>query len=49
MSLSELPGASRVPFARFASAQAIGAAPTPVEAGEEKLTVTITAQFELTQ
>jgi uncharacterized protein len=49
MSLSELPGASRVPFARFASAQAIGAAPTPIEAGEEKLTVTITAQFELTQ
>jgi uncharacterized protein len=49
MSLSELPGASGVPFARFASAQAIGAAPTPIEAGEEKLTVTITAQFELTQ
>jgi uncharacterized protein len=49
ISLSEQPGASRVPFARFASAQAVGAAPTPIEAGEEKLTVTITAQFELTQ
>jgi uncharacterized protein len=26
-----------------------GAAPTPIEAGEDKLTVTITARFELTQ
>jgi uncharacterized protein len=49
MSLIEQPGASRVPFGRLASVQAVGAAPTPIEAGEDKLTVTITAQFELTQ
>ncbi len=49
MSLIEQPGASRVPIGRFASAQSAGAAPTPIEAGEDKLTVTITAQFELTQ
>ena len=26
-----------------------GARPTPIEAGEDKLTVTVTARFELTQ
>jgi uncharacterized protein YggE len=34
---------------RRAYAQSAAMAPTPVEAGEEKLTVSITAQFELTQ
>jgi uncharacterized protein YggE len=34
----------------FSRAYAKGAsAPTPIEAGENKLTVTITARFELTQ
>ena len=49
MSLTEQAGASRGRVRRLASAQAVGAAPTPIEAGEDKLTVTITAQFELTQ
>jgi uncharacterized protein YggE len=49
MSLSEQGGAQPVPFATRAYAQAAAAAPTPIEAGEDRLTVSITAQFELTQ
>ena len=48
MSLTEQPGASPVRFAGRASIQS-ASAPTPIEAGEDKLTVSITAQFELTQ
>jgi len=34
----------------FSRAYAAGAAPpTPIEAGQDKLTVTVTARFELTQ
>lgn len=41
---------SRQPPIGFARAYAAGApAPTPIEAGEDRLTVTVTARFELTQ
>jgi uncharacterized protein YggE len=49
MSLSENSGGQPVLMGRRAYAQSAAMAPTPVEAGEEKLTVSITAQFELTQ
>jgi len=49
MELSEQAGGQPVPFARRAYAQSAGAAPTPIEAGEDRLTVTVTARFELTQ
>ena len=49
MTLTEQSAPSPVPFARRASLQSASAVPTPIEAGEDKLTVTITAQFELTQ
>ncbi len=48
MELTEEAGARPVAFAARAYA-AGAAAPTPIEAGEDKLTVTITARFELTQ
>jgi uncharacterized protein YggE len=48
MELTEQPGARPVAFAARAYAPG-AAAPTPIEAGENKLTVTITARFELTQ
>ncbi|MFY9969122.1 MAG: SIMPL domain-containing protein [Roseiarcus sp.] len=48
MSLTEQPGAPPVRFAGRASIQS-ASAPTPIEAGEDKLTVSVTAQFELTQ
>ena len=48
MELTEQPGARPVAFATRAYA-AGAAAPMPIEAGEDKLTVTITARFELTQ
>ena len=48
MSLTERQGASPVRFATRALIQS-AAAPTPIEAGEDKLTVSITAQFELTE
>jgi uncharacterized protein YggE len=48
MTLTEQGAAPPVQFARHAYAQSAGA-PTPIEAGEDKLTVAITAQFELTQ
>ena len=42
--------AGRQPPVTFSRAYAAGgAAPTPIEAGEDKLTVTVTARFELTQ
>jgi uncharacterized protein len=42
--------AGRQPPVAFSRAFAVGAAaPTPIEAGEDKLTVNITARFELTQ
>ena len=48
MELTEQPGARPVAFAARAYAPGV-AAPTPIEAGEDKLTVTIMARFELTQ
>jgi len=48
MELSEEPGARPVAFAARTYAQG-AAAPTPIEAGQDKLTVTIMARFELTQ
>jgi uncharacterized protein YggE len=48
MVLTEEPG--RQPPVAFSRAYAVTAsAPTPIEAGEDKLTVTVTARFELTQ
>jgi hypothetical protein len=48
MVLTEEPG--RQPPVAFSRAFVAGApAPTPIEAGEDKLTVTVTARFELTQ
>ena len=42
--------AGRQPSVAFSRAYTAGAsAPTPIEAGEDKLTVTVTARFELTQ
>jgi uncharacterized protein len=42
--------AGRQPPVAFSRGYAAGAAaPTPIEAGEDKLTVTVTARFELTQ
>jgi uncharacterized protein YggE len=42
--------AGRQPPVAFSRAYTAGAsAPTPIEAGEDKLTVTVTARFELTQ
>jgi hypothetical protein len=42
--------AGRQPPVAFSRAYTAGAAaPTPIEAGEDKLTVTITARFELTR
>jgi uncharacterized protein YggE len=42
--------AGRQPAVAFSRTFAAGApAPTPVEAGEDKLIVTVTARFELTQ
>ncbi len=50
MELSEESLAQPVPFAKRAYGQAApAAAPTPIEAGQDKLTVTISARFELTQ
>ena len=48
MELTEEAGARPVAFAARAYAPG-AAAPTPIEAGEDKLTVTIMARFELTQ
>ena len=48
MVLTEEPGRQPpVPFARAYAAMA--PAPTPIEAGEDKLTVIVTTRFELTQ
>jgi uncharacterized protein len=48
MELTEEAGARPIAFAARAYAQG-AAAPTPIEAGQDKLTVTIMARFELTQ
>jgi len=48
MQLTEQTGAQPMQFARGAYVQsAAGAAPTPIEAGEDRLTVSVTALFEL--
>jgi uncharacterized protein YggE len=48
MTLTEQPG--RPPIVRYLSrAYAAAAVPTPIEAGEDKLRVTVTTRFELTQ
>jgi len=49
MQLSEQTGMQPAPFARRFTVQNASAAPTPIEAGDDRLTVTVTAQFELTQ
>jgi uncharacterized protein len=48
MTLSEQRGAQPLPFARGAYVQSAAAAPTPIEAGENRLTISVTARFELT-
>ncbi|HKN30698.1 MAG TPA: SIMPL domain-containing protein [Roseiarcus sp.] len=47
MELTEQTGAQPLPFARRAYVQSAAAAPTPIEAGEDRLTVSVTALFEL--
>ena len=47
MALTEEAG--RQPPVAFSRAYVSAAAPTPIEPGEDKLTVTVTARFELTQ
>jgi uncharacterized protein len=48
MTLTEQPG--RTPIVRYLPrAYTAAAVPTPIEAGEDKLTVTVTTRFELTQ
>ena len=49
MELSEQIGVEPIQFAKRAYVQSAAAAPTPIEAGEDKLTVTVTARFEVTQ
>ncbi len=49
MELSEQVGGPPMPLASRVYATAAMAAPTPVEAGQDRLTVTVTARFELTQ
>ena len=46
--LVEEGGARPVPFARTMAARA-SAAPTPIEVGEDKLTIAVTVRFELLQ
>jgi uncharacterized protein len=50
MDLSDLTGAQPLPFARRAmTAMSAAAAPTPIEAGADRLTVSVMARFELTE
>ncbi len=49
MELSEQVGGSPTPFSRRVYATSAMNAPTPVEAGQDKLTVTVSARFELIQ
>jgi hypothetical protein len=49
MQLSEQTGAQPVQFAARAYAKSAAAVPTTIEPGEDRLTVSITARFELTQ
>ena len=48
MTLTEQGGVAPVQFARQAYMES-PSAPTPIEVGHDKLTIAITAQFELTQ
>ena len=48
MVLTEEGGVRQSPVA-FSRAYAAAPPPTPIEAGEDKLTVTVNARFELTQ
>ncbi len=47
MRLSEQSGGQPPPFPRPVYARTAAAAPTPIEPGEDRLTVTVTARFEL--
>ncbi len=49
MQLSEQTGAQPVQFAARAYARSAAAVPTPIEPGEDHLTVSVTARFELIQ
>lgn len=49
MELSEQTGGQPPPYARGVYAAVAKAAPTPIEPGQDKLTVTVTARYELTQ
>ncbi len=49
MELTEQGGGQPMPFPRRMYATAASAAPTPVEAGQDRLTVSVTARYELTQ
>ena len=49
MTLTEEPGRPPIRYLPRAFAADAVAAPTPIEAGEDKLTVTVLARFELTQ
>ena len=49
MRLSEGAGAQPPLFPRAAYARAAAAPPTPIEPGEDRLTVSVTARFELTE
>lgn len=49
MRLSDQAGAQPPLFPRAAYARAAAAAPTPIEPGEDRLTVSLTARFELTE
>jgi hypothetical protein len=49
MELTEQEGAQPIQFPRRMYATAASAAPTPVEAGQDRLTVSVTARYELTQ
>jgi hypothetical protein len=49
MELSEQTVGQPAPYAHRVYASAARAAPTPIEAGQDKLTVTVTARYELTE
>ena len=49
MQLSEQGSSQPMQFARHAYVQSAAAVPTPIEAGEDRLTVSVTARFELTE
>ena len=49
MGLTEQVGSQPVPFPRRVYAANASMAPTPIEAGQDKLTVSVTARYELIQ